>query len=535
MILRLLIFILVFTLFGPFKLMATSIPYLDTLNAIIKEKIKYDNQKKQRIQELENTLEKCAYHNYEKRYQIYLSLYEEYKTFEFNKAFYYVKNIEELASIDNNSSRLSAAKIKLAFILVSSGMYTESLEALQAVDTELLDSVDKVEFYALLARNYYDLADYTKDEFYAPEYIHKAGKNIAMVLELTDKKSFTHNYYLGLSLLKEGNIEQAQKILIHLLKSKQLSEHQGAIVTSTLSDIYIQKGDLPKAIDLLAAAATSDIKSSTKEAAAMLNLAQLLFQLKDVKNAYVYINEAMDDANYYGARQRKLQVSANLKVIATGKVNSVDEQRRVMTRYTIVLSILIMIIIAFSLIIYRQLIKIRKADIIIRETNKSLHKTIEKLNEADKIKEEYVGYYFNINTAYIDKIELTKKNVENKLKQKDYENIKLFLNKIDPNKERENLYLQFDKTFLRIFPRFIDEFNTLFEEEDHFELPSNGELSTELRIFALIRMGISDNNTIAQVLNYSVNTIYSYKNRIKNKAKVQNNQFEEYIMHIKGI
>jgi len=508
---------------------------IDCLNSIIQKKSVYDGQKKARIQLLEKKLAKISPQNAEAQYQTYLALYEEYKTFEFNKALFYIKKVQQLCELQNNDQRRSAAKIKLAFILVSSGMYKESLDALLQVDEALLTVHEKIDLFTLMARNYYDLADYTKDEYYAPQYNILAGENISRALALTDSTGFNYNYYLGLKLLKEGKIGLAQERLTGIAKQPDLSEHQKAIVTSTLSDIFIQGGKIGEAIDLLATAAMADIKSSTKEAAAMLNLSLLLFQKKDLKNAYLFINEAMDDANYYGARQRKLQVSANLKIIATSKVNSVDEQRRIMTQFTIALSILSLIIIVFVLVFYRQLLKIRKADALIRETNHSLNLTIDKLKESDKIKEEYVGYYFNINSEYIDKLEHIKKSVENKLKHKEYEAIKLIVGKINPSKERQNLYLQFDKTFLQIFPDFLRDFNLLFQLEDQFQLPENGELNTELRIFALIRMGITDSNTIAQILDYSVNTIYAYKNRIKNKAIVPNNEFEDYILKIKGL
>jgi len=526
--------IVLFILLLPFRPQAES-SQIDSLNKIIQTKAAYDSQKKARIDLLEKTLDKIPLQDIEAKYRTYLTLYEEYKTFEFNKAFFYIKKVQQLAEQQNNAQRLSSAKLKLAFILVSSGMFKESLDALSTVDSTLLDINEKIDLYILLARNYYDLADYTKDEYYAPEYIEFAGASISKALALAAPTSFNYKYYLGLKLLKEGQIDHAQELLSMLLKTPNLGEHQKAIITSTLSDIFIQRGKIPEAIDLLAIAASSDIKSSTKEAAAMLNLSLLLFQRKDLKHAYLFINEAMDDANFYGARQRKLQVSANLKIIATGKVNSVDDQRRVMTRFTVALSALSLIIIVFVIVFYRQLLKIRKADAIIRETNSSLNDTINKLHEADKIKEEYVSYYFNINSEYIDKLEHTKKSIENKLKYKEYEDIKLIIGKINPPRERQNLYLQFDKTFLRIFPNFIQEFNLLFKAEDHFHLPENGGLNTELRIFALIRMGITDNNTIAQILDYSINTIYTYKNRIKNKAIVPNNEFEDYIIKIKGL
>src|SRR5690606_16646156 len=219
-------------------------------------------------------------------------------------------------------------------------------------------------------------------------YIDSAGY-------LCNADFYRYRYFQGLKNLKLGNITLASDILNKLLSEEDLSYSDYAVIASTLSDIYIQQNNTQRAIYLLAKAAIADIKASTKEAAAMVNLAQILYQKNDVKNAYTFINAAMDDANFYGARQRKVQVSALLKVISGVKVNSVEEQRRVLTRFVLALAVLSLTIIAFAIIIYRQLIKLRKADRVITKANESLKQTIVKLNEADKIKEEYIGYYFN--------------------------------------------------------------------------------------------------------------------------------------------
>ncbi|MNE71853.1 hypothetical protein D3C80_1677560 [compost metagenome] len=155
--------------------------------------------------------------------------------------------------------------------------------------------------------------------------------------------------------------------------------------------------------------------------------------------------------------------------------------------------------------------------------------------EAEKIKEEYIGYSFHINSKYIDKIERFKKNIDQNLTTRKFDEIKLHLNRIDPKKEREELYHGFDKVFLRLFPHFITNFNSLFKEEDQIKLSGIELLNTELRIFALIRLGITDNEKIAQILDFSVNTIYSYKTRIKNRSLVPNEDFEDRIMAIKAI
>ncbi len=505
------------------------------LDSFIKQKEKFDQEKRKRIDKLENDLQKLKEGDLEKKYNTYLALYEEYKTFDFNKAFEFSNKLEEVAALQKDSVKIAYSKMKKGFILLSSGMFKETFDALKSVNANSLTDSMRAEYYFLTARSYYDLADYDKDQYFSPRYVEKAGLYIDSAGYLCNADFYRYRYFQGLKNLKLGNITLASDILNKLLSEEDLSYSDYAVIASTLSDIYIQQNNTQRAIYLLAKAATADIKASTKEAAAMVNLAQILYQKNDVKNAYTFINAAMDDANFYGARQRKVQVSALLKVISGVKVNSVEEQRRVLTRFVLALAVLSLTIIAFAIIIYRQLIKLRKADRVITKANESLKQTIVKLNEADKIKEEYIGYYFNINSEYLDKLALLKKSIASKLEKKNYDDIKIAIDKINLHKERENLYLRFDKTFLQLFPNFVDEVNKLFKEEDQFILSSNQELNTELRIFALTRMGITDNDKIAHILDYSVNTIYAYKNRVKNKSIVPNDKFDDYLMKIRGV
>ncbi len=508
---------------------------LNQLNDYIKQKPFFDKARQKRIEILEERLKGVKRSNYESIYLIYLKLYNEYKTYDFSKAFYYSKKLEQTGGLLKNPSKIADGKTKIGFILISSGLFKETFDALKSVEVKHLSDSAKIDFYFLNARCYYDLADYDKDDYFSPSYVKRAAAYIDSARMLCNPKSYESRYFNGLKLLKAGNKSESAIILHDLLKNYQLTNHEYAVTASTLSDIYIQENKIEEAIPLLARAAIDDIISSTKEAAAMLNLAQLLYKKNDVINAYTFINEAMDDANYYGARQRKIQVSANLMVIAAGKINSVESQRKKLVLFIVGLVLFMMLIGVFSVIIYSQLQKIRKADKIIIETNDSLQQTINKLNEAEKIKEEYIGYYFNLISVYLNKLDRFKRSVDNKINTKKFEDIRALANSINLKKEREELFENFDRAFLTLFPHFVQSFNDLFDEENKVKLQTAQILNTELRIFALVRLGISSPEKIASILEYSTNTIYNYKARIKSKSLVNNDGFEEAIMAINTI
>jgi hypothetical protein len=505
------------------------------LNHTLDKKNDFDAAKLNRIDQLKQSLSNDDNSNLNSRYKIYLALYEEYRSFNYKNAFHYAQELQQTAILLKDPVKISVSKIKFGFILLSSGMFKEAFDSLKTVNPKLLDKDTKKDYYLLIARTYYDLSDYVKDDYYTTIYNTRAGKYIDSATLLCKPASFEFIYYNGLKYLKSGNIPKAITDLKTLIHNYTLTDHQFAVTASTLSDIYIRQNQPDSAINLLTKAAMADIRSSTKETAAMTTLAQLLEQNGDIENAYVYIKKALEDAIYYGARQRKIQVSAILPVIASERINSVEGQRRALFFYAALLTVLAIIIVVFAVIIYKQLQKLKIADKVILESNHNLQESLNKLNEADKIKEEYIGYYFNLISEYINKLDKFKRSVDNKLITKRYDDIGILVNNINLTKEREELFINFDKAFLKIFPNFVEAYNALFTEENRVKLLPNQLLNTDLRIFALVRLGISDTEKISHILEYSVNTIYNYKTRIKSKSKLHNEEFEDAIMAIKAL
>jgi len=532
---RILLFVLVSFLFHAVSSGQSHDSLLQKLNTVLDSKKTYDAQKLARIDKLQQDLTNAVNPDLNFKYNIYLKLYEEYKSFNYDKAFHFAQKLQQTADALKDPVKIAYSRIKFGFILLSSGMFKETFDTLKMVNVRFLDTSARKEYYFLTARTYYDLADFDKDNYYTPIYNVRAGKYIDSATLLCKPASFEYIYYNGLKYLKTNNIPRAIINLKELVTKYKLTDHQFAVTASTLSDIYIRNNEPDNAIDLLIPAAMADVRSSTKEAAAMTTLAQLLHKSGDVKNAYVYIKQALDDAIYYGARQRKIQVSAILPVIAGERINTVEEQRKVLFTYASILTVLIIIIVVFAVIIYKQLQKIRLADKVILEANHNLQETINQLNEANKIKEEYIGYHFNLISEYINKLDRFKRSVDNKITTRRFDDISILVNNINLTKEREELFINFDKAFLKIFPNFVNGYNALFAEENRVKLLPNQLLNTDLRIFALVRLGISDTEKIAHILEYSVNTIYNYKARIKAKSLIENDAFEDAIMAIKAI
>ena len=279
--------------------------------------------------------------------------------------------------------------------------------------------------------------------------------------------------------------------------------------------------------------AIADIKSSTRETVALYTLADLLYKEGNVKDAYNFIQLAKEDADFYGARQRKIQIGSILPIIAAAELNNSEHQKNQFLIVLLTITALALLVIFFLVMIVKQLSKLKAKEKIIEGKNAQLNDINGKLLVDAKIKEEYIGQFFKAISGYILKLETLKVSIEAKISMKKYDAIAPIIHNIDIKKERESLYYSFDHIFVKIFPNFIQVFNSLFDEKDQIWPQEDELLNTDLRIFALIRMGISDNDTIAKILEYSVNTIYVYKMRIKAKS-LHPEQFEQRIMNIKA-
>lgn len=511
---------------------ATTDSLLNKLDEEIQKEAFYVRKKIQKISLLTKQLQQAK--TLSRQYALDSAIFEAYKSFNYDSAFNYLVELQGIAYRLNDKSKIASSKIKLGFIFLSSGMYKEAFDSLSNFQGTVFPKALKTDYYSLMAILYYGLAD-LKDEYYAPIYEAKGHQYVDTVLKYSSPDSYNFLYYRGLQHARKSELSKALADLDGLIRRDSLTLHQKAIIASTLGDVYLQMEETEQALRLLTQAAIYDIRSATKETTAILTLADILFQQGDIKRAYTYTKFALDDANFYGARHRKIQVGTILPIIEEEKINTVERQKQLLIVYSAIATVLSICVVLFVFIILKQLRKLRKAEKKITETNKILQETNHKLLEANKIKEEYIGYYFNINSDYIDKIERFKKSIDKNLMAHNFDNLRYIVNSIDLKKERTELYQSFDKVFLKLFPGFIAAFNALFEKDDQVKLSDNELLNTDLRIFALIRMGISENDKIAKILEFSVNTIYTYKTKIKNKSIVPNEDFEKKIMEIKPI
>ena len=289
----------------------------------------------------------------------------------------------------------------------------------------------------------------------------------------------------------------------------------------SLATIYKDQDNNHSYLDYLALSAIADVKGAVKENAALQNLALFLYEHGDINRAYQYIKYSLEDALFCNARLRTVEISAVLPVINSSYQLKEEQQHRQLIIFLLLVSVLSIFLLFAVFWIYKQM--------------KRLSLTERNLRQSNHIKEEYIGHFLSLCSLYIEKLDRFRSTVNRKIVAGQVDDLlRLTKSSQFASNEQKEFYANFDSAFLQIYPNFVAEFNELLQPNDRFVLKPGELLNNELRIFAIIRLGIDDSSKIANFLHYSINTIYTYRNKVKNKA-INRDQFDNDLMKIGAI
>lgn len=479
------------------------------------------------------------------QYAALIKLYEEYRSFQYDSASVYARRALTVAQQLGNRELILQAQCAEVFCLLSAGLYKEADDLIGTLQPEGASQPYLISYYRLLARYYFAMADYVRADPFTKNYLQQGNAACKQLLQLLKPQSWEWWYIRGQYLMKEYKYQKSIDAYRTMLSMPDVDEHYKAIATSCMGFLYGAQGNQDAAIDALAQAAIYDLRTATTETTALRNLASLLYQEGDIDRATAYIHQSMDDANFYNARQRKIEVGAVLPIIEQSRYQMVTSQRRLLVAVIVLVSLFLIAAIVACVVILKQSRKLRSAQQTIagqneelraanqqlNQANQQLNEANQQLNEANQIKDEYIGLAFYSSAESIKRTEKLYHAIERKIAAQQYNAIRDSLKESTISEERLDMYRNFDKTFLHIFPNFVEDYNRLFPPEEQ-HLPEKGTLTTEMRIFALFRLGITQNERIALFLDYSANTISSYKTRVKNRSLVDNDKFEQTIMAI---
>lgn len=498
---------------------------LTALDKVISQRRTYTEKKENTIKTLK--LQKAEQKTLEDLYRLNSQIIYQYETFVCDSAERYINENIEIARKLNNQVFLLEGQLKLAFVYSLSGLFVQATDILKSIRCETLPDYLKALYCWNSIRYYENLIKYTADTKFSKEYQIKKEQYRDTVMSVLYKQSDEYLKEEAFKLQSEGQYAEPVRILIGIYNKQKTDTHAYAMAAMGVARAQLLVGDTIQEEKYLILAAMTDIKLAVKENEALLTLAVNLFRKGDIDRAYNYVKVALDDAIYYNSRFRNTVIARIHPIIESTYLYKLEQQKRNLRFYFFLTSIFVVALTITLYFNYRQTKAVSKAKRHLKNMNGKLIALNQTLDEANLIKERYIGYFMNQCAVYINKLDEYRKNVNRKIKTGQIDD--LYKSSSRPfEKELEELYFNFDKAFLNLYPNFVEEFNSLLIPEEHFKLDKN-RLNTELRIFALIRLGITDVGQIAVFLHYSVQTIYNYKSKIKRLSLIDSNLFEEEV------
>lgn len=519
----------------------------EQLDQAIEQSQYYINQKESRITKIKKQSRQG--HTPPQLLTAYYKLYEEYKTYKSDSSIYYIHQAIDLAKRNNMKSDITKLRSLLALQYSTSGAFTEALHVLQSIDKKTLNNSNKKDYYIAFYHVYGELGftNINIDTELSQEFYSKQNCYRDTLFSILSPNSEDYLMRKEVLLTSQNKLKEALKINdIRLSKCKKGS-HEYGIVAYYRYLIYRSLKDEDMVKYWLLQSAICDVKCAINDQASLWILAEILSKEKDVERSYKYINFSWKAIKKFCTRIRSWQISP---VLGTIDHNYQAELKKANHRLIFAIICVSLLVIALALLTFyvnkqksylsNARNELKKTNTQLEELNNKLSSTNgmlkasnDKLNESNGVKEEYIGQFLGVCSHYIDKLDKMRLNVNKMVKNKQYNELYSMTKSSEvKEQELEELYANFDKVFLNLFPNFVEDLNGLLKEECQIHLSSPNKLSAIVRVFALIRLGIDDSTKIAEFLHYAVNTIYNYRAKLRNGALNDRNEFEKKVREL---
>lgn len=522
---------------------------LNVLDKTIKEADTYVQIKENKLHELKKEARKTPPVSVE-RYHLNNDIYLEYKAYSSDSALHYLNENMLLARQLNDKERELKIQLELSYLLSSIGMYMEAADILNSIDRQTLPSSLLGYYYTCYEHVYFEAgAAQPRYKMFASRYAklsHAYRDSMQVTLE---PSSATYLWLRETQLREVGKYDEALEFSDRRLAEASFGTPQYALVAYQRFRLFESMGKKDEHLYYLVLSAISDVRSAIKEQSSLMVLAQELNRKGDLKRAYDYINFSWEISQFYKTRLRSWMNITPLSMINGNYQDIIKQQNRELLIYIVCVALLALLLVIALIYIYRQMKALSNAKKGLQEVNErlfSLNEELEEVNrhlrstnlelsESNLIKEAYIARFFKLCSVYVDRLQAYRKLVNKKLQRGQVaELLKMtHLSNDIVTVEVQELYANFDSAFLHLFPNFVESLNALLLPEEQIVLKPDELLNTELRIFALIRLGIKDSSQIAELLHYSVNTIYNYRSRVKTKACVSRDDFEDLVAKIR--
>lgn len=481
------------------------------------------------------------------RYAAMRRLYEEYSAYQYDSAYAYVTECLRLARAMDDNALLNESRLNLAHILSTACLMDKATLTLSQIDTASLNVDQLIQYHRTRTDLLIYQAEYMQGTQYAEEYVRQlvAVRRAANAVNVQPGNVS----YLITQAERYSDDNQPQRaidLLNSLIDNYHSGERMYSIITSTMSFYYSQMGDMDNQMHYLIKSAESDLEGCIRENTSLRTIADRLFDEGDIDRAYRYMRVAVDDANFYGTRLRNIQASRIVPKILDAYQTKQERNHRNMMWLLGIISVIAAMLVVGVIAIY-QLFKryrrlneqkksineqLRQVNVQLGDTVEQLHESNGLLREREKLKEEYIARFLTLSSRFIDRGEEQRKAMYRLYRDRKTEDLARALKSTHFGNENAQLFYEnFDNAFLNIYPTFVDEVNKLLQEDGKIEVKQGKRLTTESRVLALIRIGITDNQSIAAILRASLTTIYTYRSKLKARALDKDN-FESNVKSI---
>ncbi|WP_052725080.1 DUF6377 domain-containing protein [Parabacteroides sp. HGS0025] len=561
MYIRIILFITALSIFSGYatgQIMSDNIErMLQSLDSLVVEKETFVVAKEKRIEELRKMEKKVQ--TEEEQYWMNKLFYEEYMVYDSDSALSYIHKNLDIAQRLNNPQWVAQWKIEQSFISSATGFLKEGLDLLNEIKVENLSSYAKTDYYGQMMYLYSHYGQYS-------------GENSSQTaLYNIQEKSYRdsvyfhipgdHPLYLWYRGWQSKGTPQAAEVrdqLSHVLATSKFNSRPDAMNSYILAQLYKEENKEEEFLRYLILSSMADIRSANHDIASLEELGKILYEKGEIDRGYSYLNYCLSCAQLYKNRIRMIGISSALDAIHKTYEQRNKKQEADLRRYLLIVSMLSLVLLAAIFFIALQMKRLKDSRKKLNVANQALNNHVDelelahvqlaeannqlqslngqlleannKLTESNYVKEEYIGYVFNICSSYISKLDEYRKNINRKIKAGMVEEVKKMTDASSlASNELKEFYANFDAIFLHIYPDFVSDFNALLQPDKQI-IPKEGELlNTELRIYALVRLGISDSVKIAEFLHCSAQTVYNNRLKTRSKAIVPRENFAEIV------
>jgi len=517
---------------------------LDELDAIIENNNKFHKKKENEIKKIVE-LKKFTSNN-ALQFELYEKLFGEYRFYQSDSALSYARKCLNIANQLKDLNKINTAKLNLASSMGTLGMYKEATDVLRKIDIKSTPEI-KGTYYAVHSSIYLAMSDYAATSQEKDNYIKLTKQYRDSTYDSYDSESELFIIHNANKLFDTKKYAQTISLLTNYFSKIKNDNPDKAVVAYIISQSYQRKKDFEQEKIWLIRSAISDLQLEKKEYNSLRSLAHIMYEEGDVNRAYKYMKRTLDDALFCNARLRTYEISKMMPIINEAYQKQNETNRKQLLMFLVSASILSLFLMVVLFLLFKQMKKLSKAKQEIslansklialnnelNDFNERLNETNYTLKEANLVKEIYIGRYMDQCSIYISKLDKYRRQLNVMVTSgKMTELIKFIKSKEFIEEELKEFYTNFDKTFLLLFPNFIQDFESLLTDNEDIKLKQGELMNTELRIFALIRLGISDSVKIAEFLRYSLSTIYNYRTKLRNKSLGPRDEFENNVMRI---